>query len=192
MSRWSASMLVTTATVGVSARNERSYSSASTTYRRSPPAQQIPFPRGHAAADERRGVATRRGERDRRHDGRRRLAVRARDGDELAPAVTSPSASARRITGTPSSRARTSSGWSFGIADVTTSARAPSTCDGIVRLDDHAEALEVAPPIGIGVASRDRHAAPRGTARPARSCRRRRCLRNESDARRLSRGEACA
>ena len=84
MSRWSASMLLTTATVGVSARNERSYSSASTTYRRSLPAMQIPFPRAHAAADERRGVAPGRGERDRRHHGRRRLAVRARDGNELS------------------------------------------------------------------------------------------------------------
>ena len=46
MSRWSASMFVTTATVGDSARNERSYSSASTTYSRSPPARRFP---SHAA-----------------------------------------------------------------------------------------------------------------------------------------------
>ena len=42
MSRWSASMFVTTATVGDSARNERSYSSASTTKRSALPARRLP------------------------------------------------------------------------------------------------------------------------------------------------------
>ena len=86
MSRWSASMFVTTATVGVSARKDRSYSSASTTYNRSLPAREIARPFRHASADERGRIAAGRGERLRRHHRRRRLAVRARDAHELAAA----------------------------------------------------------------------------------------------------------
>ena len=47
--------------------------------------EEIPFPRAHAPADERGRLATGRGESRRRHHGRRRLAVRAGDADELAP-----------------------------------------------------------------------------------------------------------
>ena len=73
-------------------------------------AAQVPSPRGDAPADDPGGIATRGGERLGRHHGRRRLAVRARDAD-VCPASTAPaSASARRMTGMPSSRARASSG----------------------------------------------------------------------------------
>ena len=123
-------MFVTTATVGVSARNERSYSSASTTYRRSLPPRKFP---DHDPTRPPTSAV-----------GSRPAAARASavmtvvvvfpcvpaTPTNSRPRVTSPSASARRTTGTLHSRARNSSGWSFGMADVTTRARAPETCAG--------------------------------------------------------------
>src|SRR5207244_4759201 len=46
------------------------------------------------------------------------------------PAPACPGAPARRTTGTPRARARSSSGWSPATAAVTTSARALATCSG--------------------------------------------------------------
>src|SRR5205085_1587752 len=48
----------------------------------------------------------------------------------VPPATAWLRASARRTTGTPRARARSSSGWSPGTAAVTTTARAPTTCPG--------------------------------------------------------------
>ena len=84
MSRWSASTFVIVATVGESARKDRSYSSASTTNSASPPRLRFPF---HAATRPPTmpvGSRPRGGERLGGHDGGGRLAVRAGDADRLA------------------------------------------------------------------------------------------------------------
>ena len=84
------------------------------------------------------------------------------------------------MTGTPSSRARASSGCVLGSADVTTTARAPSTCAGSWPvLHGDPESTEIAGDPPDRVAARRRDAADARTARRARSCRRRRCRRSE-------------
>ena len=130
MSRWSASTLVTTATVGVSARKDRSYSSASTTWTAKPPGRRLP-PQAPT-----RPPATPVGSRPAAASASVVITVVVvlpcvpAIATSSPPLTASASASARRITGMPSDRARSTSGWSRGSADVTTSARAPATCAG--------------------------------------------------------------
>jgi hypothetical protein len=130
MSRWSASRVVTTATVGRSWWKERSYSSASTTYTRSPPRRRFPpqagtraptKPVGSSPAAASTAVA--------------RVVVVVLPWVPAIPTTVpwltmAPSASARLSTGMPRERAASTSGWSAATAAVITSAAASSTCAG--------------------------------------------------------------
>ena len=130
MSRWSASRVVTTATVGRSWWNERSYSSASTTYRLSPPRRRLPPQAGTRAPTKPVGSSP----------AAASTAVVSVVVVVLpcVPAMPTtvpwftmaPSACARLSTGMPAARAAASSGWSAGTAAVITSAAQPATCAG--------------------------------------------------------------
>ena len=85
-SRCSASMLVTTAMVGVSLRNEPSLSSASATKRSPSPEPRVGAERVDLSADDHRGIEAGRAQHRGHERGRRRLAVRAGDGDAVAHA----------------------------------------------------------------------------------------------------------
>ena len=121
---WSSSALVSTAIPGASLSSERSDSSASTTSHS--PAPQPAFDPGRAdgAADEVAGVHPAAAQRVDEHARRRRLAVRAGDGDRRAqPGELAEQVRAVQLARRARGRAR--SGLSGGIAlETTTSAPA--------------------------------------------------------------------
>src|SRR6266513_2361793 len=115
---------------GVSDKNARSYSSASTTYSSRPPTRALP---PHRAT---RPPASPVGSRPAAANASVTITVVVvlpcvpATATTVPPATAWLRASARRTTGTPRARARSSSGCSLVTAAVTTSARAPATCSG--------------------------------------------------------------
>ena len=116
--------------MGDNARNERSYSSASTTYSALPPERALPrhlatrpptIPVGSRPAAANRSVII-------------TVVVVLPCVPETAttvpPSTTACRASARLRTGSPDSRAAISSGWSGWTAEVCITARAPLMCRG--------------------------------------------------------------
>ncbi len=122
--------------------------------------EQVPSPRRNPPADERRGFTARRGERDRRHDRRRRLAVRSgnadqfKTGGDLTQRLSPTNHRDAQLAGAHQFRMR------LGHRGGHDEGARPFDMRGIVRPDVHSKVHEVGRAFGIRIASRDVHPSP--------------------------------
>ena len=174
-------MLVITAIVGNSFRNDRSLSSASATMNSPLAEPRVAAEGAQPPADHRRRIESGALEHQRDHRRRRRLAVRAGDRDrEAQPHQLGEHLGPRNHRDLPRARASTTSGFVGRTADETTTTSASPTCAASCpSVDADAERRQ---PIGhrrsLLVRSADRRSRDSPAARRCRSCRCRRCRRS--------------